>query len=104
MLQNPKPPLFYVLPLLLSGLLYANPVITEIVASNGDSLADEDGAYSDWIEIHNPTASPIDMTGWRLTDSATNLAKWTFPAMTLAPGEFRIVFASSKNRVKRQNL
>ena len=79
------------------GLLAA-PVISEFMAANKKVLADEDGTYSDWIEIHNPDADAVNLAGWRLTDTATNLSNWVFPSMTLAPGEFRLVFASSKNR------
>lgn len=76
----------------------AAPIISEFMAANKVSLADEDGAYPDWIEVHNPDAVPVSMAGWRLTDNVNLPNKWVFPAMTLAPGEFRIIFASSKNR------
>ena len=76
----------------------ANPVITEFMASNQATVADEDGDFSDWIEIHNPTTASIPLNLWCLTDSATTLAKWRFPNVTLAPGEFRIVWASGENR------
>ena len=86
--------------LLLGGLGFpaaANPVITEFMADNQATLADEDGAYSDWIEIHNPTPTPLSLAGWKLTDNADNPAKWQFPAITLEPGEFHIFFASGKS-------
>lgn len=67
------------------------------MADNASTLVDEDGAFSDWIEIHNPTANPIDLSGWKMTDNSTNLSKWSFPAVTLAPGEFRLFFASGKS-------
>ncbi|MCF7675680.1 MAG: lamin tail domain-containing protein, partial [Akkermansiaceae bacterium] len=75
----------------------AEPIITELMADNQSTLADEDGDFSDWIEIHNPDSVPADLTGWKLTDDSENPAKWTFPAITLQPGEFRIFFASQKN-------
>ena len=78
--------------------LAANPVITEFMASNQATAADEDGDFSDWIEIHNPTSAPLSLNQWCLTDSATNLVKWRFPNVTLAPGEFRIIWASGENR------
>ena len=31
-------------------------VISELMAANSATLADGDGSYSDWIELHNPTA------------------------------------------------
>lgn len=85
--------------LCLATQLQANPIISEFMADNKSSVTDEDGAYSDWIEIHNPTAAPINLSGWKLTDSATNLSKWSFPAITLAPGEFKLIFASEKQLI-----
>ncbi len=73
-------------------------IISEFMASNRANLADEDGAFPDWIEIHNPDAAAVDLTGWFLTDSATNRTKWRFPVTTIAPGEYLVVFASNKNR------
>jgi hypothetical protein len=72
-------------------VLAAHPLITEIMANNGSALLDGDGADSDWIEVHNPTAATVDLAGWHLTDSATNLDKWTFPSApqsVLSPGEY----------------
>jgi len=79
-------------------LLDGTPLITEFLAINNSTLADEDGAYSDWIEIYNPTETGVDLTGWHLTDNDANLTKWTFPARTLNPDEYLVVFASDKNR------
>ncbi|MFV2068496.1 MAG: lamin tail domain-containing protein, partial [Pirellulales bacterium] len=74
------------------------PVITEFMASNAFSLVDQDGRTSDWIELHNPTALPIPLAGWHLTDAAGELDKWTFAEGELAPGEYAVVFASGKDR------
>lgn len=81
--------------------LAAAPVITEIMASNDSAVYDEDGDASDWLEIFNPDAVSADLTGWSLTDNASNPAKWTFPAgVVLEPGTFLRVWASSKNRAE----
>lgn len=77
----------------------ANPVITEFLASNTNGLLDEDGDTSDWIEIHNPTSSPINLAGWNLTDNLNDFSKWSFPTTTLQPDTYLMVFASGKNRV-----
>lgn len=76
----------------------AAPVISEFMASNRTALADDDGSYPDWLEIHNPDTTPVDLNGWYLTDSARTLTKWRIPAVTIAPGGYLLVFASSKNR------
>lgn len=80
------------------GTAPAVPVISEFMAFNSFTLADEDGAFSDWIEIYNPDTTSVNLSGWRLTDTSGNLSKWVFPAVTVQSGEFLVVFASGKNR------
>ncbi len=82
--------------LLLSG---EGLLISELMADNETTLQDENGDFSDWIEIHNPTESAVDLGGWHLTDDADDLAQWTFPSVTIEPGEFLVVFASGKDRI-----
>jgi hypothetical protein len=73
------------------------PVILEFLADNS-RLDDEDADKSDWIEIYNGQNTPVDLTGWHLTDTLLVPAKWTFPAIQLEPYGYLIVFASGKNR------
>ena len=53
---------------LASTAIMGNPIISEFMASNSTVLPDEDGDFSDWIEISNPTKNPIDLGGYHLTD------------------------------------
>ena len=74
-------------------------VINEICASSITTLQDEDGEYPDWIELHNNSASPIDLSNYALSDNTESRVKWRFPAgTTLAPGGYYVVFASGKDR------
>jgi hypothetical protein len=73
-------------------------VISEFMAINGTTVADEDGDFSDWIELHNTAAAPVDLGGWYLTDNANNPTKWRFPSVTLPADGYLLVFASNKNR------
>ncbi|MHB1036837.1 MAG: lamin tail domain-containing protein [Pirellulales bacterium] len=79
-------------------VLSADPFISEFLAVNNTGLADQNGDYSDWIEIHNPTTADINLDSWYLTDDAAALAKWRFPAVNLPVGGYLTVFASGKNR------
>lgn len=79
-------------------VLPGEPIISEFLAINDSGLLDEDGAASDWIEIHNPGNEIVLLNGYHLTDDSTNLTKWTLPNLTLNPGEYLIVFASAKDR------
>ncbi|NQU23768.1 MAG: lamin tail domain-containing protein, partial [Candidatus Nealsonbacteria bacterium] len=79
-------------------VLNGGPVISEFVADNEGGLADEDGSHPDWIEVHNPTAVEIDLDGWYLTDDTADRDLWQFPAVTLPPDGYLVVFASDKDR------
>jgi CotH protein/lamin tail-like protein/Ig-like domain-containing protein len=85
---------------LTSTFVYAQDTvrINEFMASNNGGLDDEDGDEEDWIEIYNPGPSAVNLAGWRLTDTPTNMAKWVFPSVTLASNAYLIVFASNKDR------
>jgi hypothetical protein len=72
--------------------------INEILAGNTTGVRDADGDRSDWIELHNDGASSVDLTGWYLTDDSAALTKWQFPATTISPNGYLLVFASDKNR------
>jgi len=73
-------------------------VINEFLAINDSVLADENGDYSDWVEIYNGATVTVDLAGWSLTDDPDDLAKWSFPQMTLSTGEYLVVFASGEDR------
>lgn len=77
---------------------YSAPRINEFLADNDTGLKDQDGEYSDWIEIFNPDDVAVNLRGYHLTDNPENLNKWTFPAVTLAAKGYLVVFASNKNR------
>ena len=79
-------------------MLRAEPVINEFMASNTLTLADQDGSFSDWIEIYNPDPVPANLTGWYLTDSSSNRMKWQFPTVIVPANSYLVVFASNKDR------
>lgn len=74
-------------------------IISEFLASNASNLKDEDGDYSDWIEIYNPGNVAINLNGWSISDDSDKLRKWTFPTLSIGAGEYLVIFASGKDRV-----
>lgn len=83
---------------LVAPTAWADPVIAEFMASNANLITDENGDPSDWVEIRNPEAVAVSLSGWFLTDTATNLQKWMFPAVTIPAKGQIVVFASGKDR------
>ena len=66
---------------------------------NKYGLLDCDGDTSDWIELYNPSAQSVELSGYALTDEAGDLEKWRFPEGTaIGAGEYLVVFLSGKNK------
>ena len=78
-------------------------IISEIMAVNRSTLRDEEGEYSDWIELCNTTGHTVSLKGWHLTDQADVPTLWTFPDVSIPPYGQLIVFASQKNRSDPNN-
>ena len=72
-------------------------VISEFMEKNRTVLRDEDGDFSDWIELWNRSDEAVDISGWNLSDRENQLG-WTLPEMSLQPGERIVIFASGKDR------
>src|SRR2546422_4017245 len=79
----------------------AQVIISEFMADNKKTLADEDGQYPDWVEIYNTSAGTVNLNGWSLTDDPTRQARWFFPATNLTAKGFMVIFASGTNRAVR---
>ena len=79
-------------------------IINEFLTNNGSTIQDEDGDFSDWIELYNTTNSTVNLLNYSLSDDINNLNKWVFPEITLLPHSYLLVFASNKNRLDTTEL
>jgi hypothetical protein len=79
-----------------AGDIVINEFLAVNVRTNG--LRDEDGDLQDWIELYNRGAGAVNLNGWSLSDDAGQPDLWLFPAVTLGPGQYLVVFASGKDR------
>ena len=72
--------------------------INEWMASNNSAFADPaDGQFDDWFELYNPGGIAIDISGYTLSDDATNPTQWTIPNGTIiGPGAFLVVWADNE--------
>lgn len=71
--------------------------ISEVMLRNKATLPDEDGDFSDWVELENISGDAVSLSGWRMTDGEEK-PSWPLPEITLAPGERRVFFLSGKDR------
>jgi hypothetical protein len=66
-------------------------VLNEVLADNG-SLTNSDGTITDWVELYNPSAVPVNLSGYSLSDDPSQPGRWVFPpGSELAPGGFLVV-------------
>ncbi|MBN1133119.1 MAG: lamin tail domain-containing protein [Bacteroidales bacterium] len=72
--------------------------INEFMALNESTLTDEDGDFSDWIELYNPRPEPVSLAGWTLSDEMDRPGKWALPALYIQPQKHLLIFASGKDR------
>ncbi len=68
-------------------------VINELLASNETAHADENGEFDDWIELYNADSYPINLKGKFLSDQPNIPNKWELPDVTLAAGDYLIIWA-----------
>src|SRR5688572_114190 len=72
----------------------AAPIIGEFQVDNNTTLNDGDGDSSDWVEIHNPDATAVNLIGMALTDDELVPQKWVFPSISLAAKSSLLVWCS----------
>ncbi|MEI7728392.1 MAG: immunoglobulin domain-containing protein [Verrucomicrobiota bacterium] len=73
-------------------------VINEFMAGNENGIRDEDGDRNGWIELYNRGTTSVNLYGYALTDNKDSPDGWVFPDMTIAPGQYLMVWASGKDR------
>jgi len=75
-------------------------VINEFSASNTSGPQDYLDEYEDWIELYNSGAAPVNLSGYYLSDKATDPTKWSIPAGTIInAGDYLFIFASGRNQL-----
>lgn len=72
-------------------------VISEFMEKNRAVLRDEDGDFSDWIELYNQSRETVSLSGCTISDKE-NKTGWALPETELEPGQRLLLFASGKDR------
>jgi CotH kinase protein/Lamin Tail Domain/Chitobiase/beta-hexosaminidase C-terminal domain/Secretion system C-terminal sorting domain/Right handed beta helix region len=95
--------LIFVIVILLSLTVFnvsAEVRINEFMADNYSIFPDmiDFDDYTDWIEIYNDSANPVDMSNYFLSDNLDYTFKWSFPPGLILPSQsYYIVRADGFN-------
>jgi hypothetical protein len=71
---------------IVSNTPIASVMINEILADN-HSYPDQAGTLSDWIELYNASAAPVNLAGMVLTDRLDVPRTWAFATGTTLPAQ-----------------
>jgi hypothetical protein len=85
--------------LLFPSQVKSQIVINEFLSSNTGSTVDPDYKESaDWIELHNPGPTSVNIGGFYLTDNFNDKQKWQIPVGTsIEAAGFLVIWADSRN-------
>ena len=79
-------------------------LLSEVVSSNRYNFSTPAGNSPDWVELYNPTGETIQLKGWGLTDDMADPHKFTFPDVSLSPGEYLVVYCTGPDQVEEAFL
>ncbi len=86
--------------LLFASALFLNAqvVVNEYSCANWQQFADNYGKHEDWIELYNPTAASVDISGYHLSDDEDEPKKWKIPEGVSVPANgYLVVYASGRD-------
>ena len=91
----------------LGATALAPVVINEWMADNAGpgGFLSASGAFKDWFELYNPNNAAVDLSGFHLTDTLSQPAKWEIPANTvMAPHGFLLVWADNQTDLNGSDI
>jgi len=77
-------------------------VISEVMMDNSTALPDENGKFSDWVELYNSLDTPMNLKGVSLSNRSDRL-KFLFPDYELPAHGRVIVFCDNINKTDPEN-
>lgn len=81
----------------VTQILSAQILINEVCSANDSVIQDIEERYSDWIELYNAGATPVNLQGYTITNSEDYDVTWEFPSIVLMPNDYLTIFCSEKN-------
>jgi regulation of enolase protein 1 (concanavalin A-like superfamily) len=78
--------------------------INELQADNLTGITNRVGQHVPWMEIFNPSASPVSLNGIYLANNYTNVLQWSLPTnSTIGAGQFKVIFADGQTNLSTTN-
>lgn len=83
------------------GLLLEDPalIISEVLLNNVSSLPDENGVYSDVLELYNSSDRALYLGNYYLTDNAAQRYRYRLPDIYLEAGSYLLIYCDGGNYV-----
>lgn len=82
----------------ISRMSHAQVVINEFSASNLTQFADNYQDFEDWIELYNPGAATVSLSGFYLSDDTANALKYQIPNnVNITAGGYVRFWCSGRN-------
>lgn len=69
-------------------------VINEVMAKNQSAVPDNNGRYSDWVELYNGSTMAVSLNGLSLTDKESEPNRYPLPNITMEPDSYLIIWCS----------
>lgn len=71
-------------------------VISELLLSNSGMLPDENGRFSDVIELYNRTDEPVSLGGYYLSDRQEKRFRYALPSVEIPAGGYLLLFCDKE--------
>ena len=83
----------------LQAVGYATPsiVISEVMTANRSTILSKNGTFCDWLELYNPSAEAINLSGIYLSNDTDDRMMWPLPDIQLAAGGRLVIPCSGSN-------
>jgi len=78
--------------------------LNEVMANNDSTIMDENGFYSDWVEVYNVGGGVLNLEGLYISDDALNPYKYKFSDVNLLPGSFTLLWADDSTELGNTHL
>lgn len=78
--------------------------LNEVMANNDSTIMDENGFYSDWVEVYNAGGGVLNLEGLYISDDALNPYKYKFSDVNLLSGSFTLLWADDSTELGNTHL